>query len=38
VLAGLEDIWIKMRKIRGDKGVSKTDIVENAIAQIRAIA
>ena len=31
VLADLEEVWVEMRKLRGDKKISKTDIVEQAI-------
>lgn len=30
-LSDLEDIWIEIRKLRGDKKISKTDIVEQAL-------
>jgi hypothetical protein len=32
VLGDLEEIWIQIRKLRGDKRISKTDIVEQAVA------
>lgn len=33
VLGELEDCWIEIRKLRGDKKISKTDIVEQAIEE-----
>jgi len=36
LLQELEDTWIKIRKIRGDKKISKTDIVEFSLSQILA--
>ena len=36
LLQDLEDNWIKIRKIRGDKKISKTDIVEFSIEQMLA--
>ena len=36
LLQDLEDSWIEIRKLRGDKRVSKTDIVEFSISQILA--
>ena len=33
-LRKLEDAWIEIRKLRGDKKVSKTDIVEYAISSV----
>ena len=33
VLGDLEDCWIEIRKLRGDKKISKTDIVEQAIEE-----
>lgn len=32
VLGSIEDCWIEIRKMRGDKKISKTDIVEQAVA------
>lgn len=31
VLGDLEDVWMEIRKLRGDKKISKTDIVEQAV-------
>lgn len=31
-LTDLEDMWIEIRRLRGDKRISKTDIVEQALA------
>jgi len=31
ILSDLEDVWMEIRKLRGDKRASKTDIVEQAI-------
>ena len=31
ILSNLEDVWIEIRKKRGDKKISKTDIVEQAV-------
>jgi len=36
LLQDLEDTWIKIRKIRGDKKISKTDIVEFSMSQMLA--
>jgi len=36
LLQDLEDAWIQLRKARGDKRVSKTDIVEFSIRQTLA--
>ena len=36
LLQELEDAWIKIRKARGDKKVSKTDIVEFSLSQTLA--
>ena len=36
LLQELEDVWIEIRKIRGDKKISKTDIVEFSIDQMLA--
>lgn len=33
VLSELEDCWIEIRKLRGDKKISKTDIVEQALEE-----
>ena len=33
VLGELEDCWIEIRKLRGDKKISKTDIVEQAVEE-----
>lgn len=33
VLSDLEDCWIEIRKMRGDKKISKTDIVEQALEE-----
>ena len=34
LLQDLEDTWIKIRKDRGDKKISKTEIVEFALQQL----
>ncbi len=33
VLVELEDCWVEIRRLRGDKRISKTDIVEQALEE-----